>query len=225
MSAQTERATNVLLTISALAIAVTLVARELRSGTAPSNGRQLAPPELQEDWREFLPAGIEVGTPSASTVLMVFNDFECGGCKLFHDRRMGGLVERGDLSIRLLHLPLSIHRFAPSAARAAECADLQGRTHAMVATLFAKQDSLGLKSWASYGEEAGVTDPGAFQQCVADTIPFERITASMELAERLEVNATPTLMLNGWLFRGIPSEEQLLAAIAAVKEGKAPSLD
>jgi len=225
MSPFTERLINVVLAVSALMIATTFAIREFRpDGPQPPVGR-LAPPEFQAEWKEYLSAGIELGAPTAPTVLMVFNDFECGGCRFFHERLITKLRDRGDLSIRLLHLPLRSHRFAPSAARAAECADVQGGIHGMVAAIFAKQDSLGLKSWRSYGEEAGLSNVDRFQDCVTGDQPFERITAGTRIAEHLSVNATPTLMLNGWLFRGLPNEEQLLAAIEAVKEGKPPTFD
>ncbi|MDZ4675757.1 MAG: thioredoxin domain-containing protein [Gemmatimonadota bacterium] len=225
MSSFSERVSNTLLVASAVTIASVVVIRELRSGPTPSTERQIPAPEFRPEWNEYLSASLELGNSDAPTVLIVFNDFECGGCRLFHERVIGKLRDRGDLSIRLLHLPLRIHRFAPSAARAAECADAQGELHGLVEAIFAKQDSLGLKSWISYGEDAGLPDTGRFQECVAGNEPFERIAAGMRIAESLEVNATPTLMLNGWLFRRIPDKEQLLAAIEAVMAGKAPRVD
>ena len=136
MSSFSERVSNTLLVASAVTIASVVVIRELRSGPTPSTERQIPAPEFRPEWNEYLSASLELGNSDAPTVLIVFNDFECGGCRLFHERVIGKLRDRGDLSIRLLHLPLRIHRFAPSAARAAECADAQGELHGLVEAIF-----------------------------------------------------------------------------------------
>lgn len=201
-------------------MASVVVARELGGGDPPPP--EPPPSEYQADWATFTDAGLEIGTPGAAAVLLIFNDFECGGCKLFHDRLIGRLQEQGDLSIRLLHKPLRGHRFAVIAARAAECADKQGKGRELVHGLFARQDSLGLKSWQTFGSEAVLPDVPSFVDCVTGSEELPRIAAGLELADRLRVTGTPTLMINGWLLRGIPSEAQFLAAIEAVKAGKAP---
>lgn len=220
-----ERLANGLLVLAALVIASVMVLREFRSGGGTAQAAGLSVPEFHEDWATFVDAGLEIGTAGSPATLMVFNDFECGGCKLFHDRLIGRLQEQGDLSIRLLHKPLRGHRFAVIAARAAECADRQGKGRELVHGLFTRQDSLGLKSWEAFGAEAAVADVPGFVDCVTGDEELPRITAGLQIAERLGVTGTPTLMLNGWLLRGIPSEEQFLSAIAAAKAGREPTFE
>lgn len=218
-----ERSANTILVIAALTITVSVALREVgaRQGGDP---RPVVPRlEFQADWPVYADLGVEVGTAGAPTLLMIFNDFECGGCRLFHDRMMGRLRERKDLSIRLIHKPLRGHRFAMVAARAAECGDLQHRGQATVDALFAKQDSLGVKPWGSFGIEAGIPDLPAFLACVNGDEPLPRITAGLELADRLKITGTPTLMIGGWLVRGLPSEEQFLAALDSVGAGRPPA--
>jgi len=220
-----ERAANGFLVLAALVIASVVVVREFRGGGRTAQAAGLTAPEFHEDWATFLDAGLEIGTAGSPTTLMIFNDFECGGCKLFHDRLIERLREAGDLSIRLLHKPLRGHQFAVVAARAAECADRQGKGRELVHGLFARQDSLGVKSWEAFGAEAAVADVPSFVECVTGDEELPRIAAGLQIAERLGVTGTPTLMLNGWLLRGIPSEEQFLAAIAAVKAGGKPTFE
>jgi hypothetical protein len=68
-----------------------------------------------------------------------------------------------DVGLFFVHFPLPMHRFARPAARATECAGLQGKFGQMVDAVYNKQDSLGLKSWSDYGRDAGVADTVAFR--------------------------------------------------------------
>jgi protein-disulfide isomerase len=119
-----------------------------------------------------------------------------------------------------VHFPLPQHRFARPAARAAECAHDQGLFDKFQDLVYSKQDSLGLKSWISYAEEARVPELRRFERCVADTARVARIEAGILLDKQLAVRGTPTVILNGSRFWNPPSQTELLQAIAALKDGK-----
>ena len=127
-----------------------------------------------------------------------------------------------EVALIFVHTPLPGHRFAMQAARVAECAQRVGRFVPMIDAIFDKQDSLGLKSWGSFALEAGIADSGSIGACARDTSSVARIDAGRSLAERFEVKATPTVLVNGWSFTG-PTDEQLRRAIEAARQGRAPN--
>ena len=78
----------------------------------------------------------------------------------------------------------------------------------MYRLLFAQQESLGSKPWATLADEAGISDLAAFEECVklsADSFP--RIQAGRELGESRNIGGTPTLFVNGRRFDARSFEE------------------
>ncbi len=67
----------------------------------------------------------------------------------------------------------------------------------MTETLFAKQDSLGLKSWASYARDAGVKDSAGFLKCAKSSEPLSSVTQGKAIGKSLKVTATPGVFING----------------------------
>jgi protein-disulfide isomerase len=108
-----------------------------------------------------------------------------------------------DVAFTFVHFPIPGHRFAIPAARAAECAEAQGRFSEMRTLLFAKQDSLGLKSWDAFAEEAKVPDEEQFSKCVASAAPLPRVDAGVAIGEKLRISGTPTMIINGWMYYGL----------------------
>ena len=85
---------------------------------------------------------------------------------------------------------------------------------------YAKQDSIGLKSWVDYAQEAKLDDIALFARCVSQTTPVRRVQEGIDLAERLDLKGTPSIIINGWLLGGPPSESELEAMIArTIREG------
>ena len=121
-----------------------------------------------------------------------------------------------------MHFPLSGHRFALPAARVAECAGEQGRFEAMYDQLYDGQESFGLKPWAEYATAAGVPDLTAFDECIKRTGPVSRIEADKQLGAKLNIQATPTLIVNGWMLVHPPSAAELDAMVKEILAGKSP---
>ena len=120
------------------------------------------------------------------------------------------------VSHTFIHYPVLSHRFALSAGRAAECANNQDKFAAFVDVIFAKQDSLGLKTWIEYAREAGVSDTARFSSCSLDTAPIRRVETGRQLGERNRLTGTPTVIVNGWRLPGTPSEARLFSLIDSV---------
>jgi protein-disulfide isomerase len=116
------------------------------------------------------------------------------------------------LALVFVHNPLTIHKYAAQAAAAAECADAQGSFAEFVSAVYRRQDSLGHKSWNSYAKDAGVQDTARFTECLQSE-PAVRISRGIAISKALNVQATPTIFINGWRFSGAPNSEALEEAI------------
>ncbi len=212
------------LVVAAVAVAVALLHREF-GGSAPRNPLQDSerPPEYVKEWDEMLRVAVPVYSPGAKVKLVEFADLECPACRLFYQQTKGLRRRFGaDFGVYLVHFPLPQHRFAKPAARAAECAERFGRFGALHDLLYEKQDSLGLKSWASFAAAAGVKDTVQFARCAADTAAVPRIAAGLALGKKVGVRGTPTIVLNGWRYWSIPDSTELEHVITEFLEGKAP---
>ena len=219
MRPQVEKAASVVLCVCALAITVVAV----RGEYSPERGPAKPPrPRYVKEWREMLSVGqVIAGDPAAPVKVVEFADLECPFCRQFQ-ATIRETIKRHprDIAFILIHFPLSGHRFARPAARAVECA---GREHVgqIVDVIYRFQDSLGLRPWTWYAGMAGISDTASFARCADDPSPRQGIEAGRSLAERLEINSTPTVVVNGWLYQGGVGLPILERAIEAVRKGKA----
>lgn len=216
-----ESALSAILTIAAIAIAAVLVRREFFAKPTVSPATRSS--EYVADWQALAFKGRTVGNSAAKVTIFEFTDLECPFCRLFNGT-LKNVRSRfpTEVAYVIIHLPLSMHRFAKPAARAAECAGQAGRFSQMVDALFEKQDSLGLKSWRSFAQAAGVEDSLTFDRCVALTTPVTKIEEGLEVAKRLGVSSTPTVILNGWRYGAPPTEDELVRAIEDILAGRRP---
>ena len=127
-----------------------------------------------------------------------------------------------DLGVILIHFPLTIHRFSQSAARASECAFAVGRFSQFVESVYDKQDSRGLKSWASFARDAGVRDTSRFRDCASSDRGARAVELGIGVGKQLGVRATPTVIVNGWRLAAAPNDTELVRAIERVKLGQKP---
>jgi protein-disulfide isomerase len=88
--------------------------------------------------------------------------------------------------------------------------------------LFDEQESFGLKPWSDYAKEAGVPDLVRFDTCIKETGSVARIEEGKRLGQKLDIKATPTLIVNGWMLGRPPTADELDAMVKAVLSGKSP---
>ena len=198
---------------------VLLVVRTLVGRTGPpTTGMELdtALTTIPVDtWSEITSGGQAIGLPNAPVTVAVFVDFECPACRAFvlgPERRFRQEFP-GAFRFVVRHMPLSYHRFADPAARAAECAAAQGRFEEMYGVLFEKQDSLGLISFERFAEESGVQDLSVFGECVSSERVADRISADLDLAERSGATGTPTVLVNGLRLSRPPAYDELFSLV------------
>lgn len=221
-------AVTAILVVCALAVTTIAVRREVRSSRAAASPFKAGTREVS-DWRSFEKIGHRVGPANARATITEFVDYECPACKQFRGDLADVVAAEdkthpGGVAIVFVHFPLPMHRFAKISGQAVECADAQGRFTQMQGALFAKQDSFGLKPWAEYARDAGIKDSLGFANCLRDSSSAQKVILGLQLAEKLNLPATPTIFLNGWQYVGAPPRDQLQAAIERVLRGDAPKL-
>ena len=221
MADRVEKLASIAMTASAMVIAATLLFRQFDRETPIS--RRPREPEYVEDWRRLLPVGRLLGQASAPVEIVAFVDLECPFCARFH-ANVASLRRRfgENLSLSYLHYPLANHRFAMPAARAAECSADQGRFYEFVDRVYESQDSLGLKTWVEYAQNAAVGDTARFRRCAADTAPVAKIQQGLALGSSLGINGTPTVLINGWRYPLPPSDSVIVTLLQSLQAGRDP---
>ncbi len=215
-----DRAVSIVLACCAILIAGTMVQRQFGAGTRKNESITDARVTAFSQWSEVQSAGRLLGPEGAKVQIVEFSDLECPFCKRFH-RALGAVRSKysADVSLRFVHFPLSMHKFARQAASAAECAHEQGRFGEFIESVFEDQDSLGLRSWGSFAAGAAVADTVRLVTCVRDAVYTDAVDSASRMAERFGVQSTPTVVINGWRLAIPPTEPQLLSIVAEVLDG------
>jgi protein-disulfide isomerase len=210
------------LVLCALVTTGLVVRREFFAPTStPSQAERK--PHFIKNWRMDLSKGHRMGLEQAPVQLMEFADFECPYCANFY-KDVQALRTRYPTQVALtcVHFPLPMHRFAEPAARVADCAADQGRFEAMYDQLFEGQDRFGLKPWDDYATAASVPDIAAFDACIERNDPIPRVEEGKALGKKLDIQGTPTIIINGWKLGKPPTEAELDQMVQRILAGKPP---
>jgi protein-disulfide isomerase len=148
------------------------------------------------------------GATGASLTLIEFADYECPYCQQMQPAISKLEAEyRDKLAFAYKDVPLPMHAHAQKAAEAAHCAGVQNKYWEYHDVLLATKalEIPQLKSAA-----AGLSlDTKAFDKCLDSGEQSETVRASMEEAQKLGIQGTPSFFLNGRFFSGIMSYDQL----------------
>lgn len=198
-----------ILVLCAVAVTALLARREFFAAPPP----QTAVTELRQldDWTALAEEGTRTGPADAPVQIVEFSDFQCPFCAVVQET-LATIRERHPETVAVVyrHFPLdAIHPHARAAGLAVECAGEQGRFEAYHDALFAAQDSIGRKGWDRFAAESGIGDLDAFRRCVEEERYAARVSRDAEVAAELELEATPTLIVNGAVFSGAPTLDEL----------------
>jgi protein-disulfide isomerase len=92
--------------------------------------------------------------------------------------------------------PLPTHAEAFKASEAAHCAGDQGKYWEMHDAMFANQRALQVPALKQAARTLGL-DGAAFDRCLDSGKHAENVRADYELGEKMGVNSTPTIYVNG----------------------------
>lgn len=141
--------------------------------------------------------------PGNDVVLRVYSDFQCPYCQKFERETLTGLLGTlpDDVRVEFHHFPLEqIHPQARPAAEASECAAQQGRFWAYKDALFSDPSWQQGNPNETFLRLAGdlKLDPGKFKDCLALRGGKAAVDAGLVEAQRLGLNATPTVFVGGY---------------------------
>jgi protein-disulfide isomerase len=169
------------------------------------------------DMRPLLSAQERLGNQSIPASIVVFSDFQCPFCRSLAWRLHTVMNDHHDsITVAFHNYPLTEkHDYAWAAALAAECAADQGRFETYHDALFAKQDSLASVNWMQLAVKAGIPDTAKFSRCVRTEQYAAVVRRDMALGDSIGVSATPAVIIDGVMYRGAPSIEDLRSRVAA----------
>ena len=150
---------------------------------------------------------IQLRDPAEGAVL--FSDYECPFCSNAHQELKVALAARPDIRVVKRHFPLDqscnvavkrvIHPDACRLARAAICAEAQGRFEEMDDLLYGNQQAK--RPVEALAVQLGLDLP-RFQACLGAAETERRLQDDIAEAVRVHVKATPTYFVGGVEFSG-----------------------
>lgn len=145
-----------------------------------------------------------MGDPKAPVTIVEYSDFECPVCRNLHDTLRGMLPNyAGKVRVVFKDFPLEqLHPWARTAALAGRCAYQQdpGAFWKLYDLIYDNQDIISASNaWTKMTEyaEQSHLDVSTFKTCMASAEAAAAVTASHANGEKLEVNSTPTVFVNG----------------------------
>jgi protein-disulfide isomerase len=154
--------------------------------------------------------------PAEAGAVVIFSDYECPYCAKVHADVKAIQARRPELRFEKRHFPLDracnplldrpFHQTACLLARAALCAEAQGRFEAMDAALYANQGAR--RPVDALARDLGL-DVERFQACLAAPETTRRLEADVNAGLRAGVRATPSFVIGGKVHSGAFPEDLL----------------
>jgi protein-disulfide isomerase len=167
---------------------------------------------------EALDPGVDhIRGPDTAVVILEYGDYECPYSRLaFREIQRVEQALKGEVRFAYRHFPLTqIHPHAFHAAAAAEAAARQGRFWDMHEILFSRQKRLEHSDLRHYARELGL-DLKCFDTDHSDSGTWVRAGRDIESGLRSgEVRGTPTLFIDGLVYRGDYDATALIEAVNA----------
>ena len=191
------------------------------AGAAPSPGTEVSMTELMTPG----PLGDEaLGAADAPVTIVEYASMTCPHCAHFHQTTYPELkrkyVETGKLRFIFREFPLD--QLAAAASMLARCAG-KDKFFPLLEALFAQQSDWvvqkPLQPLLAIAKQAGFTQQ-TFDQCLANQQILNGIEESRNrAANKFGVNSTPTFFINGKIFRGALTPEELDKQVAPYLKG------
>lgn len=147
-----------------------------------------------------------LGPKDAKLNVVVFSDYQCPFCSRV-DPMLHDVVKdpelKGKVNVVFKHFPLSFHKDAMPASKAALAAGEQGKFWEMSEKLFANQKALKPENFSKWAEEIGLNVARFEKDLKQNDAKYEaEIKADMKLGtSAAKVRGTPSIFVNGWELR------------------------
>lgn len=177
--------------------------------------RQSLIDKMKNDPQSFIKDSPVLGSSSAKLVMFEFSDFQCPYCGRAA-ATIKQFMDKHNKEIRLVykHLPLiQIHPQATPAAKASWAAMKQGKFWEYQDSLFSNQPRLGEELYTEIAQSLNL-NLEQFNRDRNSTNAQTAIDNDLQLALQLELNGTPTFVLNGEVFSGALSLDNFEAKLS-----------
>jgi protein-disulfide isomerase len=153
------------------------------------------------------------GPASAPITIIEFSDYQCPFCGRVTptlDKLRAAYPDR--IRFVFKDFPLPTHPLAPKASEAAHCASEQNKYWEMHDRIFANQQALEVPSLKKHAADLGL-DLAKFNQCLDSGKHAENVQADLEDGQKLGVQSTPTMYINGRPVIGAQPYEYFVSVI------------
>jgi protein-disulfide isomerase len=206
-----------ILIVAGGAVAVAAIAAAVWFGTRPT-GSPPAPVAVQaapdkKALLAVLPTDHVMGDPKAPILMIEYASFTCPHCAHFHTTVLPEIkkkwIDTG--KVKLVYRDFPLDQAAAKAAQLAECSGNE-RYFAVADMIFRTQ-----ANWAAGSDPIAELSKGLriagmgeneVKACLANTAVADAVVADYRGGEALGVNSTPTIFVNGEMFRGGRSIEE-----------------
>jgi protein-disulfide isomerase len=165
-----------------------------------------------------------LGNPNASVTMVEYASTTCPHCAHFAKTTYPELKKRyiDTNKIRYIYREFVLNQLDAAAVMLLRCVDKE-KYFPLLETLFQKQGDWvvqkPLPPLLAIAKQAGFTEE-RFNQCLSDQSLLDKIEAERKrAAEKFGVNSTPTFFINGKVFRGDMSLEQIEKEITPLLKG------
>lgn len=168
-----------------------------------------------------IPSAFE-GSKTSKVQLVIFSDFQCPACQILHDLIWPKLekeyIDNAKIGVTYKNFPLQQHQNAPGDALAGLCATSLGKYRPFAEKMYAlekaKQNAdVFDQERVQVAKDAGI-DEAAFTSCYSEGWYAKQIEAEMAEGDKLRLDHTPSVYLNGTIM-SFKSEEEFFAIIDA----------
>jgi protein-disulfide isomerase len=157
------------------------------------------------------------GNPNAAVTVVEFTDYQCPSCAATQPVLERLMTEYGDrVRFVVRDFPLQQHADARKAAEAAEAAREQGKYWDFTAILFRNQSALKPEMLKQYAQVIGL-DRAKFDAALDSGRFADKVERDLLDGQKLGVNGTPTLFVNGRRAKEITYEGLKAAIETALK--------
>jgi protein-disulfide isomerase len=154
-----------------------------------------------------------VGASNAPVTVIIFSDYQCPAC-----RRAHAVIEELRAAYKekvrwvFKDYPLESHKGSDLAAVAARCAYKQGKILEYQDILFSAGEPPTFERLLAYAKQLNL-DGGLFGACYGDPRSKAEVAKDQSEARSAGINQTPTFIVNGKLYAGDVTVENLKAII------------
>lgn len=150
------------------------------------------------------------GHDRAKVTVLLFFDYQCPYCKQLNIN-LSKLYKKyaDEIKISYLHRPIINPDFTYKIAVVSECARLQNNFKPFHDALFKEQMLSDDISFTKLANQTGANNLEKFSKCVEDEQTDDIVEGHIALSNKLDINAVPTLIVNGRIIKGAASFEYL----------------